>query len=197
MKRFILPLSAALVVAVLASCANASDSGMAPLLPAVPQQPAAPAPESQAETWPQITPVNFNVDLEGFEECPKDPVYGINWVFVSKRVLDENGATAKKWLEGENIRLKPVELHKSNPNGVRFGFTALGSFHYEDGAYKCVAYRKPGDASDSLAVAGCEFHYIPDGDNGYYKTHSLNVTRVASQKTKVSNGERFREVYKY
>lgn len=191
MKRFFLPLSAALV---LASCANSSDS-LLPLLPAAPQQPAPQAPEAQAETWPQITPVNFNVDLEGFEECPKDPVYGINWVFILKSNIDEGNTD--KWFKGENIRLKPVEFHKSNPNGVRFGGFAGGQFRYQEGAYKCVAYRKPGDASDSLAVAGCEFHYIPDGDNGYYKTHNLSVTRVASQKTKVSNGEKFREVYKY
>ena len=198
MKRFVLPLSAALVVAVLASCANASDSATAPLLPAVPQQPAPQAPESQAETWPQITPVNFNVDLEGFEECPKDETYGINWVFVNKSVIDENGVFAKKWLEGENIRLKPVELHKSNPNGVQFGCNSLYGFKAEEGAYKCVAYRKPGDASDNLYVEGCTFYYVPDGENAtIYNTHSMKVTRVASQKTKVSNGERFREVYKY
>lgn len=186
-KIFVLPLLAALA---LASCANPSDSGSAAPEAA---QPAAP----QAETWPQITPVNFNVDLEGFEECPKDPVYGINWVFVEKSVLDNNGSTAKKYLEGENIRLKPVELHKSNPNGVQFGHYQLGTFRCDEGAYKCVAYRKPGDASDSLAVSGCDFHYVPDGDMGYYSTEYLKVTRVASQKTIVKNGQRFREVYKY
>lgn len=193
MKKIILFVLAGTLI--LAGCSNSSDSA-APLLPVVPQQPTPQAPESQAETWPQITPVNFNVDLEGFEECPKDPVYGINWVFILKSNIDEGNTD--KWFKGENIRLKPVEFHKSNPNGVQFGRNSLYGFKAEEGAYKCVAYRKPGDASDSLAVTGCEFHYVPDGDNAMiYNTHSLRVTRVASQKTKVGNGEKFREVYKY
>lgn len=191
MKKILLAALAALVVG-LAGCSNASDDSLMLMALA-----GGNGSVREAETWPQIVPVNFDVDLEGFEECPKDPVYGINWVFVRKSVIDENGFFAKKWLEGENIRLKPVELHKSNPNGVEFGSFPGGIWRPDEGAYKCVAYRKPGDAPDSLVVTGCDFHYIPDGDNGYYETHSLNVTRVASRKTKVSNAEKFREVYKY
>ena len=185
---FVSPLLAALV---LAACSNPADSfNPAALLPQ--------ALSPQAEKWPQITPVDFNVDLEGFEECPKDETYGINWVFISKNSLEEHYARGDdKWFTDENFRIKPVEFHKSNPNGVRFGFFALGEFHYEDGVYKCVAYRKPGDTSGFLTVSGCEFHYVPEGDNGYYRTHSLYVDRSVKNTTKVSNGEKFREVYKY
>ncbi len=189
-KTFALPLVAALL---LAACSNPADSSNPADLPQ------ATAPQRQEEEkWPQITPVNFNVDLEGFEECPKDETYGINWVFVSKSILEEYYARGDhKWFTDENIRIKPVEFHKSNPNGVYFGRTAGGKFHYEDGAYKCVAYRKPGNAAGNLMVSGCGFHYVPEGDDGYFNTHTLKVTRVASQKTLVFNGEKFREVYKY
>ena len=152
--------------------------------------------QQQEEAWPRITPADFNVDLEGFEECPKDEVYGINWVFVEKRVVDDK-YWREKLFKGEDFRLKPVEFHKSNPEGVEFGHFGLGKWRPDEGAYKCVAYRKPGDAGKSLYEAGCEFHYVPDGDDGYCQTENLSVTRVASQKTKVSGGERFREVYKY
>ena len=187
-KIFVLPL---LVALALASCANPSDSGSAAAEAA---QPAAP----QAEGWPQISKVDFNVDLEGFEECPKDETYGINWVFILKSDVEEM-AEANHWFNGEDFRLKPVEFHKSNPNGVVFGTTSTddGKFAAGEGAYKCVLYRKPGDAGKSFSKGGCEFHYVPDGKYKYYKTEAIKVTRVASQKTKVTNGERFREVYKY
>ena len=192
---FVSPLLAALV---LAACSNPADGfNPAALLPQAPQTPD-PQQQEEEEKWPQITPVDFDVDLEGFEECPKDETYGINWVFISKHLVDDERISgSRKWFTDENFRIKPVEFHKSNPNGVHFGFTALGEFHYEDGAYKCVVYRKPGNGSEWLTVPGCGFHYVPEGDDGYFSTHHLSVSRVASQKTSISNGEKFREVYKY
>lgn len=186
-KTFALPLVAALL---LAACSNPAD-GSNPA--ALPQAPAA----QQEEKWPQITPVNFNVDLEGFEECPKDEVYGINWVFIVKSHID-NG-NCDDMLNGENYRIKPIEFHKSNPNGVQFGkFLATKGWVPEEGAYKCVVYRKKGNAGvGSFYREGCYFHYIPDGDEGFYMTENLSASRLVKEKTKINNGEKFREVYKY
>ncbi|MBQ4013778.1 MAG: hypothetical protein II610_00790 [Treponema sp.] len=194
MKKIALAVLAALVAG-LAGCSNASDDSLM-LAALAGGNGGGSGSVREAETWPQITPVDFDVDLEGFEECPKDEVYGINWVFVRKLVVDEKW-WREKHFKGEDFRLKPVEFHKSNPAGVEFGSFPGGTWRPDEGAYKCVAYRKPGDAGKSFERTGCDFHYIPDGDDGYYSTESLEVTRVASRKTKVSGGERFREVYKY
>ena len=134
-KTFALPLLAALL---LAACSNPADSSN-PL--------SAPAPQvSESETWPKITPVNWEMDLEGYEEAPKDPVYGINWVYVAKTDVEKY----PKYLSRQGLKLKPVEIHASNPNGVQFHATD-GS--YSEAAYKCVIhYKKDFDLSKNKTI---------------------------------------------
>ena len=134
MKKIFLLALVAMVLA-LFSCSNSSDSSGATTSETPAPAPAAP----QEETWPQITPVDFNVDLEGFEECPKDETYGINWVFIAKSRIDK--LNTDKYFKGEDFRLKPVEFHKSNPNGVQFWLSlAQVSKSLDFGNGSCILY---------------------------------------------------------
>lgn len=181
-KIFVLPLLAALALA-LASCANPSDSG-----------------SGVQESWPQVTPVNISADFEGFEELPKDvryqsQTYGMNWVFVAKFDWDENESY---FLSAPNYRLKPVEFHKSNKSGLEFlrqaRLSTNGECLPDEGAYRCVIYRKKGLAAGGKNYQGCDCLWRPTGEK--FRSETL-LANAEPGSTETLNGELFRKYYKY
>jgi hypothetical protein len=191
-KTFALPLLAALL---LTACSNPADGSNPAALPQAPQEqqsapqtPQAPAAQ-QEEKWPQITPVNFNVDLEGYEEAPKDPVYGINWVYVAKADVDWVASQGKtSWLFPcrKDIGLKPIELHKSNPDGVRFYTDMATSSDGFSDAYKCVLYYKKNAKSNIEYTPGLGYdfkgkYFTAPGLKFKYGSSTKKITVSVSQ----------------
>ena len=135
---FVSPLLAALV---LAACSNPADGfnpaalTQAPQAPA-PQTPQAPTqqtaeapaesgqetevrPEAQAPAKKGVA-VDWDMDLEGYEEIPKDDVYGINWVYLPKERVDANVSILIT--KSGNIKFKPVEFHANTADFKFFTF---------------------------------------------------------------------------
>lgn len=206
MKRLALPLLAALA---LAGCSNSADGvNFVPVVPALPTQETpqeTPAVQQQEETWPQVTAVDFNVDLDGFEVAPYDPAdygketYQMDWVFVSKTDWDDITQNNTKCFTGNKpFRLKPIEFHKSNPNGLTFlceGTLSNGNQNLpSEGAYRCKVYRKKNMTSNDMEkFQGCHCVWKPTGER--FKTEWMRV--YSKTFIEVGNGERFRELYKY
>lgn len=188
-KTFALPLLAALL---LAACSNPADGSNPVSAPAGDSNPiAAPtAPQvSESETWPKITPVNWEMDLEGYEEAPKDPVYGINWVYVAKADVDWVASQGKtSWLFPcrKDIGLKPIELHKSNPDGVRFYTDMATSSDGFSDAYKCVLYYKKNAKSNIEYTPGLGYdfkgkYFTAPGLKFKYGSSTKKITVSVSQ----------------
>lgn len=118
-KTFALPLVAALL---LAACSNPADSSNAYVRKGV--------------------PISWDMDLDGYEEAPKDSTYGINWVYIPKERVDADN-TILTPMPGK-IKLKPVEFHSNTPN-FKFYWVVAGQLRESTGAYKCIVYFKNGE----------------------------------------------------
>lgn len=118
-KTFVLPLIAVLL---LAACSNPADSSNAYVRKGV--------------------PISWDMDLDGYEEAPKDSTYGINWVYYPKELVDADASFLTP-MSGK-IKLKPVEFHSNTPN-FKFYWVAGGQNRNATGAYKCIVYFKNGE----------------------------------------------------
>ena len=175
MKRFALPLLAALVVA---ACSNPADGSSAYVRKGV--------------------PISWDMDLDGYEEAPKDSTYGINWVYMPKERVDADN-TILTAMSGK-IKLKPVEFH-CNTSNLKFSWVVLGQLHEATGAYKCTVYFKTGE--DVIYESnGCDYTYIPENYESvalhikFQRSHHQSGDDVIESKiTTVTGADAFKRYY--
>lgn len=170
-KTFALPLVAALL---LAACSNPADGSSAYVRKGV--------------------PISWDMDLDGYEEAPKDSTYGINWVYYPKELVDAvpDALTWKK--SGVTlVKLKPVEFHASDAN-FKFAWLAGGQGHYASGAYKCIVYFKNGE-DVVYEDGGFNYTYIPENVEfvqmyklKFIRTHHQSGDDIIESKTTSING---------
>ncbi len=207
-KTFALPLAAALV---LAACSNPADGFNPALLAGTSAPAAAEAPAQQTAGTPaesgqetEVQPeaqapakkgvaVDWDMNLDGYEEIPKDDVYGINWVYLPKERVDANVSILIK--ESGNIKLKPVEFH-ANTADFKFCYYLGGQCRECTGAYKCVVYFKN---NEDVVYDGMSCSYNHVSENFEADAISLKFIRssqvMVSKSTTVSGAEEFKQHY--
>lgn len=197
-KTFALPLVAALL---LAACSNPADNSAfyAPVVPVGNggQETAAQAPAKKG------TPVSWDMDLDGFEEIPKDSTYGINWVYYPKERVDSNPNMLIWKKQGSDtifIKLKPVEFH-ANTTDFKFYYVLGGQYQECTGAYKCVIYFKTGE--DVIFDARC-CDYKYGSENNESEGYILKFQRghyqrggdtLETKTTTVTGADTFKQYY--
>lgn len=195
-------------VVILASCSNSAGN---PALGIVPT--AAPTQTETTVTTTQYPKkstvyqednsgthkVDFSskVDLTGYHEIPKDPEYGINWVYISKSTYD-------KMLTETNPKYKYVavrwfDCHYENTLGYVvscYSSTAKGV----EGFYKCIPYLR-NDVSSRAPTGGEKFWVLTadkqtlfdDEPSCFYFTYPKTETEIES--TKFMGNENHLEKY--
>ena len=137
------------------------------------------------------------VDLTGYHEIPKDPEYGINWVYISKSTYD-------KMLTETNPKYKYVavrwfDCHYENTLGYVvscYSSTAKGV----EGFYKCIPYLR-NDVSSRAPTSGEKFWVLTadkqtlfdDEPSCFYFTYPKTETEIES--TKFMGNENHLEKY--
>lgn len=172
-KTFALPLLAALL---LAACSNPADGSSAYVRKGV--------------------PISWDMDLDGYEEAPKDSTYGINWVYIPKEKVDGDSSFLTP-LSGK-IKLKPVEFH-SNTSNFKFYWVVAGQLRESTGAYKCIVYFKNGEDSVYESFGG--FYQSGSVDNELFHvklivSHWQNGSiTVENKSTTVTGADAFKACY--
>jgi len=174
-KTFVLPLVAALL---LAACSNPADSSSAYVRKGV--------------------PISWDMDLDGYEEAPKDSTYGINWIYMPKERVDADN-TILTAMSGK-IKLKPVEFHAGSDN-FKFYWALANQAHYATGAYKCIVYFKNGE--DIVYESfGTNYQYVSeniDNESFHVKlivSHWQNGSiTVENKSTTVTGADTFKACY--
>lgn len=196
-KTFALPLVAALL---LAACSNPADNSAlyAPVVPTVSvgsgeQETAAQTPAKKGEA------ISWGMDLDGYEEIPKDSTYGINWVYMPKEMVDANANALIR--ESGKIKLKPVEFH-ANTADFKFAYIRLGQCQECTGAYKCAIYFKTGEDvvyEVSGGVYSCVSENVSEADLFNVKFQRSHYQRgedtLETKTTAVTGAEEFKRCY--
>lgn len=175
-KTFALPLLAALL---LAACSNPADS-------------------SNNAYIRKGVPISWDMDLDGYEEAPKDSTYGINWIYMPKELVD--GDSSFLITQSGKIKLKPVEFH-CNTSNFKFYWVAGGRNREATGAYKCVIYFKNGEDVVYEGIGG-NYQYV--SEDLYSQLFHVNLIvshyqngsiTVENKSTTVTGADAFKRYY--